>query len=252
MSDVQNPQPTPTPPPPEPPTGTGSTLPQRRATGVSPSLGEPAMFAQQQQPFITAVADNPNMFIYTGQNLVDRNGVVSRAPYERTEAYAELSKLGGFRGAILNSLYSLGVYGKMKPSQTGLEERDIAAMATLLDVANQYGREWDVALDLARVEFGKQRTGGARFRPTPKQDLRQVFRNVSSQVLGREMSDAEADKFVRAYQQLERVEASGGAEAPDVQVAAQQQIEQQAPEETAAMGALSLATVFDKFVKGIS
>lgn len=248
MSNV----PAPTPPSSEPPAGTGSAVPQRRARGVAPGFGDAATFASQQQAFITAVADNPNMFIYTGPNLVDRAGIVSRAQYDRTEAYAELAKLGGFRGALLNRLYALGVYGNAKPSRSGLEDKDINAMAQLLDAANAYGRTYDVALDLAQIEFGKQRTGGVRFRPTPKQDLRQVFRNVSSQVLGREMSDAEAEKFVRAYQQMERTEAYGGSRAPDVQLVAQEQIEQAVPEESAAVGALQLATAFDDFVKGMS
>lgn len=244
----------PAPPPPssEPPVGGSTNIPQRRAMGVGPGVGDAATFAAQQGAFITAVGDNPNMFIYSGPNLVDRNGVVSRNPYDRSEAYAELSKLGGFRGAILNRLYSLGAYGKMKPSQSGLEDRDINAMAELLATANAYGREWDVALDLAQIEFGKQRTSGVRFRPTPKQDLRQVFRNVSSQVLGREMSDAEAEKFVRAYQQMERTEAYGGSRAPNAQLVAQEQVEQAVPEEAAAVGALQLATAFDDFVKGMS
>ena len=251
MSNAQNPtQPSPTPPP----DGGTDRTPQRRAVSVARTLA-PVTEAdvETQKQFITAVADNPNMFIYTGPNLVDRNGMVSRNPYDRSEAYAELSKLGGFRGGILNRLYSLGAYGKMKPSQSGLEDRDINAMAELLATANAYGREWDVALDLAQIEFGKQRTsGGVRFRPTPKQDLRQVFRNVSSQVLGREMSDVEAEKFVRAYQQMERTEAYGGSRAPDVQLVAQEQIEGAVPEEASAVGALQLASAFDDFVKGMS
>lgn len=226
-------------------------MPQRRVTNVAPGAGGRA-FASEQAQYITSITDNQNMFVYTGPDLVDRAGIVQRKRYEPTEAYAELVRLGPSRGALLNRLYALGVYGNAKPSQSGLEDKDLNAMAQLLDAANEYGRTYDVALELATVEMGKKRTGGGvRFRPTPKQDLRTVFKNVSQQVLGRDMSDAEADRFVRSYQAAERREAYGGERAPDIEVMAQETIQEVAPEETAAMGALGLASAFDDFVKGL-
>ena len=246
------PAPTPTAPSTTPPSASGGSAPrQRQARGVSPEFQD---FAQQQAQYITAVAGNPNLFIYTGQDLVDRQGVVRRKAYDPSEAYSVLAGLGDQRKAYLNRLYQLGVYGRQKPSASGLEDKDINAMADLLLASNSYGYTFDVALELASAEMGKKTsgTGGRRFRPTPKQDLQTVFQNVSQQVLGRNLSSQEAQRFVKAYQGMERTEAYGGTRAASADVVAEQMVGEIAPEETAAVGALTLASAFDDFVKGLA
>jgi hypothetical protein len=70
-------------------------------------------------------------------------------------------------------------------------------------------------------------------------------------VLGRQLSDAEVEKFVKAYNAMEVGEAMGGAAAPSVQTAALQAAEAAAPDEAAAMGALQLAQLMDQSIKGL-
>lgn len=74
-------------------------------------------------------------------------------------------------------------------------------------------------------------------RLTNPNDLKAVADNVATRTIGRALTDEEADAFVTSYQQMERAyqqRALGGGEvtmAPDVQVAAQEQIREQASEE---------------------
>lgn len=70
-------------------------------------------------------------------------------------------------------------------------------------------------------------------RVTSVQDLRAVADNVATRTIGRALTDEEAQTFVTSYQNMERAyqrRALGGGEvqmAPDAQVAAQEQIEEQ-------------------------
>jgi hypothetical protein len=70
--------------------------------------------------------------------------------------------------------------------------------------ANHKGVTLDVALTMMSAELGTSGgMGGQRIRTTPKQDLQAVFRQVSGNVLGRRLSDAEVEKFVKAYNRQE-------------------------------------------------
>lgn len=192
---------------------------------------------------------------YVGLNLIDANGAIARAQYQDTddEAYSELArKTPAERKAFLNTLQKYGVYGNSKPSWTGLGTQDFSAVREAMLFANSEGVTLDVALSLLGTKVGPApSSGGARIRTTPKEDLRAVFRQVSSQTLGRRLSDAEVDKFVKAYNRMEVAEARGGEAAPSVQAAAMEQIEATNPEEAAAMGALQLVNIIDQKIKGL-
>lgn len=243
----------------------GQPLPKRRVKGVAsetfaPTQGEivpelpGAGLAAPQSP----QGELASVFGYTGQNLVDSSGVIVRGQYavggDGDEAYSELARMDSrTRQGFLNSLYNVGIYGRSKPSVTGLASRDLSAVRQAMMYANTKGVTLDVAQTLLAGEIrGRGGFGGARVRTTPKQDLREVYKQVSLSTIGRAPTDAETEKFVRAYQSQEVSEAYGGAAAPSVQVAAQQQVEARNPEESAAMGALQLASLFDQAVKGLA
>lgn len=189
---------------------------------------------------------------YIGQRLVNKEGIIGRARYGQ-EAYAELArfKSAAERKNFLNRLYQVGLYQGSKPSPTGFSSKDLSVMQDALDWANWRGVEIDVAATLMPTELGTVANGGNRIRTTAKEDLRTVFKQTASSVLGRQLSDSEVEKFVRSYNQKEVSDAMGGAAAPNPQVAAQEAVTAAAPDEAAAMGALTLTNIFDDMIKGL-
>jgi hypothetical protein len=191
---------------------------------------------------------------YVGQGLVNSQGVLARTQYGEDEAYSEIAKFGTptERGIFLNRLATVGLYGNSKPG-SGFSNKDLSAMREALRYANAEGVTVDVAVNLMAADPNVKTkiAGSARVRTTPKQDLRAVFKQAAGSVLGRQLSDAEVEKFVRSYNQAEVVEAMGGAAAPSVQTAALQAVEAASPDEAAAMGALQLANIMDKKIKAL-
>lgn len=220
-------------------------LPQRRVKGVSQTIGQP------QAKDILPSSTGGNEFIYIGQNLVNKDGLITRGQYTEDEAYSELATMSlAERRAFQNLLYSVGAYGNSKPSRSGFNSADFSAMREAMLYANAKGVTLDVARTMMVAELGGGGAGGgARIRTTPKQDLQAVFRQVSGQILGRRLSDAEVEKFVKSYTRAEVSDAMGGAAAPSVQTAATEAVEAAAPDEAAAMGALRLTNVIDSAIK---
>jgi hypothetical protein len=192
---------------------------------------------------------------YIGQNLVDSTGRIARGQYSEDEAYSLMAKLSSSeRRQFQNGIASLGAYGSRKPSRDGLQDIDLAAVRDVMRVANAEGVTLDVATALIATKYGglgQGAGGGQRIRTTPKQDLSAVFRRVSGELLGRRLSDAEINKFVKAYNRMETAEATGGAIAPSVEGAAIAQIEARQPEEASAMGLLQLTNIIDDSIKGL-
>jgi len=229
----------------------GQELQARKVRGVAPSLGK--LPASEQQFFAPGQ-------MYTGQYLVDKDGQLARPQYSTDEAYSELARLGDAadRTAFLNRLYTLGVYGKSRPTVTGFASRDQNAMAQAMLYANANGVTLDVALTMMAADPNVQANikalgigGAARIRTTPKQDLRAVFKQASQNILGRDLSDDEVDKFVRAYNASEVREAQGGAITPSAGVAAEEAVMGTAPEEAGAMRMLGYANAVDQLLKGL-
>jgi hypothetical protein len=65
------------------------------------------------------------------------------------------------------------------------------------------------------------------------------------------LSDAEINRFVKAYNRMETAEATGGAPAPSVEGAAIAQIEARQPEEATSMGLLQLSNIMEQSIKGL-
>ena len=192
---------------------------------------------------------------YTGQNLVNKDGVLVRGQYSEDEAFSEIAQFGtpAERLAVLNRLAALGLYGNSRPSSTGTMSRDISAVKNAMLYANAEGVTLDVALNLMAADpnIKAKVAGGARVRTTAKQDLRQVFKQAAGSVLGRQLSDAEVEKFVRSYNAMEVSEAMGGAAVPTAQTAALEAVEASNPEEAGAMKMLGYADVIDQLMKGL-
>ena len=192
---------------------------------------------------------------YVGQKLVDSKGVIARDQYSEDEAYSELARFSSpaARLNFLKQLEGLGLYGTSKPTPRGFADRDLSAVREAMLVANAEGVTLDVAVSMMAADPTYKKTiPTRRIRTTAKQDLRQVFKSAAGSVLGRQLSDNEVEKFIRSYQQMEVAEQTGGATAPTAQTAAIQAVEAAAPEEAAAMGALTLAELMDRRIKELS
>jgi|APGre2960657404_1045060.scaffolds.fasta_scaffold00172_19 hypothetical protein len=194
----------------------------------------------------------PTSFGYVGQNLVDSRGIITRGQYDPTkEAYAELAKMDlAERQAFLNSLAARGLYGTGRPSATGFDTKDFSAMGEFLRFANAQGVTSDVAYSQFLTTF--KGSGGKRVRTTAKEDIRAVFKDATRKMLGRDVSNDEIEKFVKAYEGKEITEGTGGVKAPSLQTAAEVQVEQQYGAEAASVGMLSLFDILDKSIKGLA
>jgi hypothetical protein len=192
-------------------------------------------------------------FDYTGNNLVNKSGAIARPQYDpNTEAYTYIAKMDTTeRLDFLNKLYSRGLYNGSKPSTTGFASKDVGAVQDFMLYANSKRATGDVALSLLLSEFGN--VGGAKaIRTTAKQDIRSVFKDATRRLLGRDVTDDQIEKFVKAYEGKEITEAKGGVKAPSLQTAAEVQVEQQFGGEAKAIGMANLMDLMDKKIKGLA
>ena len=192
---------------------------------------------------------------YQGQQLVDKRGNITRGQYDPDkEAESELSRLGSSdRLYFQSALSSRGLYGKNgKPlGGTGFDSSDISVMKEFLRYANNKGLTVEAALPTFLSEQPAQVGGGGRtIRTTAKQDIRSIFQDTTQKLLGRTVSPDEIEKFVKAFEGMEIKEGMGGVRAPNIGVAAEQQVQQQFGPEAQAVGALGLFDILDKKIKG--
>lgn len=247
MADPIVPPPSNTPPP-ATPTGGNTLLPTQK-------LG-PRKVINTAPDFKTTTSDFDTQGRYIGQGLVDKDGNIVRGQYGN-EAYAQLAQFKSVdeRKNFLNRLYQVGLYQGSKPSASGFASKDLSAMQDALDWANWRGYTIDVAATMMATELGTVASAGNRVRTTAKEDLRSVFKQAAGSVLGRQLSEAEIEKFIKSYNQKEisdaRSDAMVSSAAPNVSVAAEQAVTAAAPAEAAAMGALTLTNIFDDMIKGL-
>ena len=191
---------------------------------------------------------------YVGQQLVNKSGAIERGQYDpASEAFSELSRLEtADRTDLQNKLASLGLYGKngRALSGTGFDSTDLSVMREFLNYANSKGLTVDAALPTLLSEVKPVVGTGRVIRTTAKQDIRSVLQKTTQEILGRSLSPNEIEKFVKTYERMEITEATGGVRAPRLDVAAEQQVQQQFGPEAQAVGALSLFDILDRKIKG--
>lgn len=171
----------------------------------------------------------------------------------QNNAYGYLSAISRLqRIEFLNTLYSKGFGGATKPTNGGLEDSDI-------DIAAQFYMYYKgsqksptnptgfLTTDDAYREIKKWKTsttaGASTF--TPKLDVSSAFRQVMQNDLGRAPTDQEVERFYNAYRGLE-----SGGNAPNLQSAAQSQIEETMPGESEASAFSDYADVFEQLMRG--
>ena len=191
---------------------------------------------------------------FTGQKLVGTSNTIERDLYDPDkEAVSELSRLTtAQRIDFQNKLSARGLYGKngKAPGGTGFDSTDISVMREFLNYSNDAGKTLLAALPQFLTENQPTVGMGRTIRTTAKQDIRSVFQDTTQKILGRNVSAAEIEKFVKAFEGMEIKEGMGGVRAPNIGVAAEQQVQQQFGPEAQAVGALGLFDILDRKIKG--
>jgi O-phosphoseryl-tRNA(Cys) synthetase len=116
--------------------------------------------------------------------------------------------------------------------------------------ANGEGLTLEAALDKFLAEAKPYVAPRKVIRTTAKQDIRSVLQKTTQEILGRSLSPNEIEKFVKTYERMEITEAMGGVRAPNLAVAAEEQVQQQFGPEAQAVGALGLFDILDRKIKG--
>ena len=191
---------------------------------------------------------------YIGQQLVNKSGAIARGQYDPdSEAVSELSRLSTTdRTDLQNKLASIGLYGKNGRASggTGFDSTDLSVMREFLNYSNSKGLTIDAALPTLLSEVKPVVGTGRVIRTTAKQNIRSVLQETTQKILGRSLSPNEIEKFVKTYERMEITEAMGGVRAPRLDVAAEQQVQQQFGPEAQAVGALGLFDILDRKIKG--
>jgi len=190
---------------------------------------------------------------YIGQELVNKSGAIARGQYQEDEAESELARMTkADRDLFQNALASRGLYGKNgRPlGGTGRSTEDISVTKEFIRYANGEGLTIEAALDKFLAETKPYVAARKVIRTTAKQDIRSVFQDTTQKILGRNVSAAEIEKFVKAFEGMEIKEGMGGVRAPNIGVAAEQQVQQQFGPEAQAVGALGLFDILDRKIKG--
>ena len=184
---------------------------------------------------------------YEGANLVDLSGNADTPKYDTSDEYAKYvygTLTPSSRQLAFSVLKDKGFYGGGK---IGDFSSDINAIQGWLDYSNTVGYTSDRALKhmLSSLPSSKSSTGNYRPRinVSSPDDLKAVAKKVSIDTLGRAFTDAEADKFVKAYQAQEidyqkmgqQSRLKGGGDiavgVPSADVAAQKFAQESAPTE---------------------
>jgi hypothetical protein len=193
---------------------------------------------------------------YIGQQLVNKSGAIARGQYDPdSEAVSELSRLSTTdRTDLQNKLASIGLYGKNGRASggTGFDSTDLSVMREFLNYANSKGLTVDAALPTLLSEVKPVVGTGRVIRTTAKQDIRSVLQKTTQEILGRSLSPNEIEKFVKTYERMEITEAMGGVRAPRLDVAAEQQVQQQFGPEAQATRASGFLDILDKKIKGLA
>jgi hypothetical protein len=244
-------------------------LPERQVktsgmlAGFDPAAASQAGLITGTTPFAPSVSTSariretagPASFGYVGQNLVNGQGVMARAQYDPSgEAYSELARLNtSERIGFLSTLASRGLYGKSgKPSATGFDSNDLSAMTEFLRFANSQGVTTDVAYNQFLAQIKPVQGTGKVVRPDAKQDLDSAVDTVFRQFMARDATPEEKAAFRQMAFKQKSTEAFGGAQAPNIGVAAEAYASQQFGPEVQAINAASLIDIVDKKVKGLA
>lgn len=170
--------------------------------------------------------------------LINAKGEIARDQYTPDDANYELQKMRpAERIAFLNELYKRDMFPTDKgPSATGLDSRSVTAMEQFLMLVNSTGYTMDVAKPMVFATYdpvqGLPGTGVAprKYQVSAPADIRVVADRVAEEIIGRRLTQAQAQQIIKRVQAAERKAGmdtgTEQVQAPQAQTIAQQQIEQ--------------------------
>lgn len=201
-----------------------------------------------------------NVIRYEGFLAIDpATGQQSLQPkYFDNDQFAVVGSYGEPQRTILaKRLQTAGVLSKSW--RTGDPLSDVAnALGKVMYQANFTGSTWDQQLAFYEKNPIGDSSGALKsYRVSNAMTLKETFRNVAAQTLGRrDLPEEMLQNMVTSYQQQEeqyqRRIAGGGvaAEAPSAQVFAEKQIEKRNPDEAMAFRFAEYAQAFEKALMG--
>lgn len=215
------------------------------------------------QDYVTVRGGGGTKRSYTGPLLVNEKQQIERQPYDLsplTDANTVLLSLAKNPTQLkyyTNLLQTRGYYGSSKPTATRTDNTDRSAIAEFLNFANSQGVTYKLAFQMLEgmPQVKAAGTKAPSIRVTSQSDLDVVFRKTAQELLGYELPPEVAQRFGKAYNQLEISEgqqaAAGGvyqaAAAPGT-VAEQQILKQFAPE-AQSFAAGNYAEIMDRRIK---
>lgn len=207
-----------------------------------------------------------NTYMYNGPGLVDSTGrILTRLNPEtgQEEPYQYDPRQDGFnayvtatpeeREMVADTLRDKGF--KIETYQDYVD-----GYSFLFSQANDAGLSFDRAFkEFKRYapDVKPKAKAAPTYRVTSAADIKAVAKEVAFKTLGRNFTDAEADQFVKTYQQMEvsaqqRAAGGGVVEAqPDIGVAAQQFAEKTAPGEAGATRYFGHVNAFMSSLRGL-
>lgn len=210
----------------------------RKAAGSEFTVAELVnRFGQTQGEFNTMMQNIVSAEVKT-KKLINAKGEIARDQYNPDDANYELQKMRpAERIAFLNELYKRDMFPTDKgPSATGLDSRSVTAMEQFLMLVNSTGYTMDVAKPMVFATYdpvqGLPGTGVAprKYQVSAPADIRVVADRVAEEIIGRRLTQAQAQQIIKRVQAAERKAGmdtgTEQVQAPQAQTIAQQQIEQ--------------------------
>lgn len=200
---------------------------------------------------------------YSGNQLVNLNTGALMPQYDlNNDPAVVIADIAGKQGPnglnkFLSQLKSRGFYGGANVGN-GYTGADVNAVQTFLFYANGVGLERESALASAITnlpQYFPSRSGGS-YQLTNPTDLSAVFQATAQQVIGRGLSQADIDKLIASYQQLEKTAGlaasrSGGYTAPpSAQTYASEQVREMFSGEAQDFRAMDVADSLLGIMKG--
>jgi len=202
-------------------------------------------------------------YMYQGGGLVDTDGMILTRPNEQgvEDVYYYDASLDAFNLYISSSpsqrLAVMRILNR-KGIQTETLEEIVRGYAYLYEQANQLGVAFDVALQRFSVYAPDAPiTAEAVYRVTSPTDIKSIAQQTAVQIIGREMPEEDANRFVQIYQNLQRAEGRQAAEggevmaAPSISAAAEQFTRERFADRADAYETLNYMDMFFNAARGL-
>lgn len=172
----------------------------RPVAGMSANLTPAQQRHVKQSVRRSEMMDGSPVEYYTGEFLVNADGVIARPPYNpKKDTYDILYSLRPAQWrAIQQILVATGKYGDVRPYNKNITDRDQEVFSELLMSANAIGTTWDVALGRLMARGGTFSGSGNQKYRSPMSDPVKGVTDAVAERLGRQLTTEDVDTVVAA------------------------------------------------------